>query len=92
MIEFLYNIIFIFLYYLCCICIYIIYNNKKNKKIYIKAQSLKLKIRNIIKEELNNFDNNTTINKENLNIIINEINNKKYKKEVIKFILNYKYR
>ena len=92
MIELLYNIIFIFIYYLCCICIYIIYNNKKNKKIYKKAQPLKLKIRNIIKEELNNFDNNTTINKENLNIIINEINNKKYQKEVIKVLLNYKYR
>ncbi len=90
MIELLYNIIFIFLYYLCCICIYIIYNNKKNKKIHIKAQPLKLKIKNIIKEELNNFDNNRTIDKDNLNIILSEIKNKKYKKEVINVLLNYK--
>lgn len=90
MIELLYNIIFIFLYYLCCICIYIIYNNKKNKKIHIKAQPLKLKIKNIIKEELNNFDNNRTIDKDNLNIILSEIKNKKYQKEVINVLLNYK--
>ena len=82
MIELLYNIIFIFLYYLCCICIYIIYNNKKNKKIHIKAQPLKLKIKNIIKEELNNFDNNRTIDKDNLNIILSEIKNKKYQKKL----------
>ena len=90
MIELLFNIIFIFLYYLCCICIYIIYSNKKNRKTHKKAQPLKAKIKNIIKEELNNFENNIEINKENLNIIIKKINNKKYQKEIINILLNYK--
>ena len=90
MIDLLYSIIFIFIYYLCCICIFIIYNSKKDKKIYIKAQPLKLKIKSIIEEELNNFDNNRMIDKDNLNIILKGISNKKYQKEVIKVLLNYK--
>ena len=90
MIELLFNIILIFLYYLCCICIYIIYNNKKNKKIYIKAQPLKMTIKSIIKEELNNFENDRTIDEDNLNIILSNIKSKKYQKEVVKVLLNHK--
>lgn len=92
MIKLLYNIIFIFLYYLLCICIYILYNNRKNKNIYLKSQSLKMNIKNIVKIEIENLKNGNEIEQSNLDLITNKIKSRRYQKEAIKVLLNYKNR
>ncbi|MGL5693211.1 MAG: hypothetical protein ACRCXA_03980, partial [Peptostreptococcaceae bacterium] len=67
MIELLFNIILIFLYYLICICIYILYNNRKNKKIVKSSIPIKIVIEDKIKDEIRNFKDNKPCNIENIN-------------------------
>ncbi|MGL5328688.1 MAG: HEAT repeat domain-containing protein, partial [Peptostreptococcaceae bacterium] len=92
MIELIFNIILVFLYYLICICIYILYNNRKNKKLMKNSIPIKLEIKDKVKAEIENFENDKLYNVENINYIKETINSKKYDKEIIKILLKFKNR
>lgn len=52
MIKIIFSIIPIFLYYLICICLYIIYNSLRSKRIYRKIDLINEETYEIMKEEI----------------------------------------
>lgn len=88
MIELLFCMILIFLYYLICICIYIIWNNIKNKRIKKSLDAINRQAYEIIVNESKNLKEKKNLNNRNIKKLKRKLKNKNYQKHMIKYLLS----
>lgn len=88
MIKIVFSLILIFLYYLICICIYIIYSNIKNRRIYKKVDFINNEVYKLIQIETENLKVDKDINKKNMNKLKRKLSSKDYQRHIIKYLLS----
>lgn len=88
MIKIIFSIIPIFLYYLICICLYIIYNSLRSKRIYRKIDLINEETYEIMKEEIKNLKLQNSLDRGNINKLKKNLKSKDYQKHIIKYLLN----
>lgn len=87
MIELLFCMILIFLYYLICICVYIIWNNIKNKRIKKSLDVINRQAYEIIVNESKNLNQKKNLNNRDIKKLKQKLKNKDYQKHIIKYLL-----
>lgn len=88
MIDIIFTMMLIFLYYLICICIYILYSNKKNKKVHMNLKGINKEIYEIMEHEINNLKKDKTLDDKNMKRIKQILKSKSYQKHIIKYLLS----
>lgn len=87
MLNIIYGVVLIFLYYLICVCIYIVYNTIQNKRVNKRLVNINEETYKIIQEEIRNLKNKKNLNKQNMFRIKRNLKLKNYKKYIIKYLL-----
>ncbi|MDY3371746.1 MAG: HEAT repeat domain-containing protein [Terrisporobacter othiniensis] len=88
MIKVIFSTISIFLYYLICVCLYIIYNNLKSKEIYKNLNFINEETYKIMQVEIKNLKEGKSLNNKNINKLKKNLKSKNYQKHIIKYLLN----
>lgn len=88
MIELLFYMILIFLYYLICICVYIIWNNIKNKRIKKSLDAINRQAYEIIINESKNLREKKSLDKKNIKKLKRKLKSENYQKHIIKYLVS----
>lgn len=88
MVNIVFSLILIFLYYLICVCTYIIYNNIKNRRIYKRVDFINNEVYELIQIEAQNIKADKDINKKNMNKLKRKLSSKDYQRHIIKYLLS----
>ncbi|WP_042273520.1 HEAT repeat domain-containing protein [[Clostridium] dakarense] len=86
MIDILFYTIFIFIYYILCIYMYILYDYNKDKFINLKVKKLDKKLKILIINELKFYKEEKLINEENIKKIKNKMNREVNRKYIVNLL------
>lgn len=92
--DLIFYILPILLYYLFCICLYMIFKVSKNKKILKKTNEINKKINKILYEIIDNSIDNESyvVSNKDINFIKEKLQNNNYQQHIINNLLKFEYR